>query len=162
MHMRLILGLVLVGTLAGCSAQLEPTAVLIQSVDLTKPSQSPETSTSDLTEPQLPTDFEAEIEIEDQVGSGALIAVEEISVQRGNAFLVITDSDGEVIASELVTPRSQPVNVVLTKRLVASATLEASLHLDDGDGLFDPRLDLLIVGEEGDSVTEDFYYEVSD
>lgn len=159
MTMRILAAILLLVSLSGCSGPSTSTALGFGVVDLTGNSAVPENTPT--TSPTLQsTDLEADIEIEDQRGDGTVVAVEEVSVQRGNAFLVITTMAGDLLASDLVSPRSQPVNVVFSKPIANSAQLQAALYLDDGDGKFDPMLDFPIFEEDGEQVRENFFYEV--
>jgi len=101
------------------------------------------------------------VDIEDQEGDGTSLAIDEIKVGRANAFLVIYDTSGLVIAETLVTPQSQPVTLLLEIPLTRSQDLQAALYLDDGDGVFELDLDLPLLGEEGKLVHEDFFYKVT-
>ncbi len=106
-------------------------------------------------------DRSAEIEIEDQIGTGEFVLIEEIRVGRANSFLVIYDSTGTVLAANLVSPQSQPVNVRLERPLTESAKLEAVLYLDDGDGEFNLEKDSPLIDDENEIVHEDFDYTIA-
>jgi hypothetical protein len=106
-------------------------------------------------------DRSAEIEIEDQIGNGELVFIEEIRVGRANSFLVIYDSTGTVLAANLVSPQSQPITVRLERPLTKSEKLEAVLYLDDGDGEFNLDKDSPLVDAENEIVHEDFDYKVA-
>lgn len=106
-------------------------------------------------------DPQAEIDIDDQSGDGSRIILDEISVGRNNAYLVIYDLSGQVLATALVTPFSQPVSIVLEKPVTVSQELQAALYLDDGDGNFELDEDLPLIGEENELAHEDFDYRVT-
>lgn len=158
--------------LASCSPQqtaLEPLA----SVELGKidadPSETNETESTDGSQSQEGesvaldpvSDDYAELEIEDQSGSGLEVSVEEASVSLGYGFLVVMNKAGEVLGYSVVSPDSQPVAVSLKNPLSSSQELIGELFFDNGDGVFSPGLDNPILNEEGESVREDFYYSLS-
>lgn len=158
-----------VGMLAGCSAnstqhQLDFAAVELSGAETGKnqnPDGSGTSSSPESEETNFAVDRSAEIDIEDQTGDGQLVQIEEIRVGRSNTFLVIYDSGGVVLASTLVSPQSQPVDVKLERTLTKSSQLEAVLYLDDGDGQFEIDQDSPLIDDEGELVHEDFEYIVS-
>ena len=169
LYVRFFALAIAVGLLAGCSAnstqhQLDFATVELsgaetgndQNIDGSETSSSP-----DAEEPNYAVDRSAEIDIEDQTGDGQLVQIEEIRVGRSNTFLVIYDSSGTVLASTLVSPQSQPVDVKLERTLTKSSQLEAVLYLDDGDGQFEIDQDSPLIDDEGELVHEDFEYIVS-
>lgn len=106
-------------------------------------------------------DPDSEIEIDDQVGDGITLKIHEIQVSRGNAFLVIYNSQNFVVSEAFVTPQSQPVTLFFDIPILQSQELQAALYLDDGDGVFDLGKDLPILGEDNELVHETFSYQVS-
>jgi hypothetical protein len=158
MSMKRLSILAVVLVLSGCAGQDPDRVVNFESISLgdaaTSQTQSP------TTEPEFIIDSNAEIEIEDQEGSGQSVLIEEISVGREGTFLVIYDDSGLVLGSTLVSPQSQPVTLALNVALSESQELQAALYLDDGDGVFDLTLDLPIFDYEGELVHEDFDYEL--
>lgn len=120
--------------------------------------QSPDSESG---EQEYAYDPRAEIDIDDQSGDGSRIILDEISVGRNNAYLVIYDSRGQVLATALVTPFSQPVSILLNKPLTVSQELQAALYLDDGDGNFELDEDQPLIGEENKLAHEDFDYRVT-
>ena len=148
-------------TLSGCAVAPAGDLENFEPISLgDNPAPAP-TKTFDPEGQEYANDPSAEVDIEDQSGDGLLIQIDEIKVGRANAFLVIYDSSGLVIAQTLVTPQSQPVNLVLDSPLTRSQDLQAALYLDNGDGVFQLDLDLPLLGEEGELVHEDFYYKVA-
>jgi len=121
-----------------------------------EPSQSSEPD--EAAETEYAKDRYAEIEIDDQVGDGTMVEIDEIRISAADSFLVIYNNQGLVLSSALVTPQSQPVTVKLQVPVTSSQELEAALYLDNGDGIFDLTSDLPILDEEGDLVHEDFEY----
>ncbi len=158
-----------VGMLAGCSAnstqhQLDFTAVELSGAEtgnIQNSESSGDASSLEAEESNYAVDRSAEIDIEDQTGDGQLVQIDEIRVGRSNTFLVIYDSSGVVLASTLVSPQSQPVDVKLQRALTKSSQLEAVLYLDDGDGQFEIDQDSPLIDDEGELVHEDFEYRVS-
>ena len=106
------------------------------------------------------TDPSAEIDIYSQSGDGKSVKIHEIHVGRGNAFLVIYDSTGLVLAESLTTPQSQPVTIELDYPLTNSQSLQAALYLDNGDGIFELDQDFPILGEDSKLVHQDFDYKL--
>ena len=157
------LPIVLLGalTLGGCASAPAGDLENFEPITLgDNPAPAP-TKTADPEGQEYANDPSAEVDIEDQSGDGLSIQIDEIKVGRANAFLVIYDSSGLVIAQTLVTPQSQPVNLVLDAPLTRSQDLQAALYLDNGDGVFELDLDLPLLGEERELVHEDFYYKVA-
>lgn len=122
---------------------------------------SPTASNADETETgqtnQVSDSF-AELEIEDQSGTGQSIELEEVRLSLGLGFLVITNREGNVLGYATVTPDSQPVSVTLTSKLTVSQELIGLLFLDNGDDEFSSELDYKIRDDEGELVEEDFEY----
>ena len=100
------------------------------------------------------------MDIDDQAGDGTYIRIDEIELERGNAFLVVYNLSGIVLAEVFVTPQSQPVTLLMDAPLLGSQQLQATLYLDNGDGIFELDEDLPIIGEEGELVHESFWYSV--
>ena len=159
MGMKRILALIVLLSLAGCSAQAPDEFVAFEQITLgdSEPAAVPVPGNQEVS---FVVDASAEIEIEDQRGDGRSVEIEEIRVGREGTFLVIYDGTGLVIASALVSPQSQPVNVELDVILESSQELQAALYLDDGDGEFSIASDLPLVDDEGEIVHEDFDYEL--
>lgn len=107
------------------------------------------------------SDSFAELEIEDQLGDGESVQVEEVRLSLGDGFLVIVDRARTILGYAVVTPDSQPVVVKLTKKLSSSQELDAILYLDNGDGEFSPETDSQILDEESEIVSEDFQYRLT-
>ena len=147
--------------LTGCSQAPEKDFVGFETLTLTAEPTPDTQATETPKSEQFVNDPSAEISIDDQTGDGKSIKIHEIHVGRGNAFLVIYDEGGLVIAQAVVTPQSQPVTIYLDYQITQSQALQAALYLDDGDGLFQLDLDHPILGEEGKLVHEDFNYKVS-
>lgn len=103
-------------------------------------------------------DSMADLEVDDQTGSGREVTVTSVVLGRGPAWLVISDLGGTTLGVKEVSPRTQPVTVTLQPAVTTSQELLASLHLDDGDASFDAARDALMVDEEGEPVSEDFDY----
>ena len=72
-------------------------------------------------------DPDSEIEIDDQVGDGISLKIQEIQVSRGNAFLVIYNSQNFVVSEAFVTPQSQPVTLFFDIPILQSQELQAAL-----------------------------------
>jgi len=159
MGMKRLLALTVLLSLAGCSAQAPNQVVEFGQITLTDSEPAPVTTPTNQ-EVSFVMDASAEIEIEDQRGDGRSVEIEEIRVGREGTFLVIYDGTGLVLATALVSPQSQPVNVELDVILERSQELQAALYLDDGDGEFSIASDSPLVDDEGEIVHEDFDYEL--
>jgi hypothetical protein len=156
--MKRLFALVAVLSLAGCTVT-DPVFVQFEGIKLASASAQPTTTPSSGSIDYV-VDQSAEIEIEDQTGSGLSVLIEEIKVGRDGTFLVIYDSTGLVLASTMVSPQSQPVMVPLDIPISKSQELQAALYLDNGDGAFSLNSDSPLIDYEGDLVHEDFDYEL--
>jgi hypothetical protein len=110
-------------------------------------------------------DPQSELDIEDQRGTGATVQVEQVKTSAPG-FVVVYSADGTVLGSAPVTAESQPASITLDPALGAGMhRLTAALWVDDGDGIFDPSTDALIVDDRDDTrdhdPAESFDYEVS-
>lgn len=147
--------------LSGCAVSQADPQLSFTKIDLQNPQASP---TQKPAEPDQDFDYavdaRAEIEIDDQVGNGRSVMIEEIRVGREGTFLVIYDGSGLVLGTTEVSPQSQPVTVELAVELERSQELQATLYLDNGDGVFDLNTDLPLLDYEGELIHEDFYYRV--
>jgi hypothetical protein len=124
-------------------------------------SPAPTSSNDDLNEPGLAnqvSDSFAELEIEDQTGTGQSVEIDEVRLSIGLGFLVITNREGNVLGYATVTPDSQPVSASLTSKVTSSQELIGLLFLDNGDGEFSSQQDSEILDDEGEPVEEDFEY----
>jgi len=146
--------------ISGCTSLPQSEFKSFDSIVLLEGSEPTPTKTVDSSGQQYATDPTAEVEIDDQSGDGTFITIDEIELTRGNAFLVVYNLSGIVLAEAFVTPQSQPVTLMLDAPLSGSQQLQATLYLDNGDGVFELDLDLPILGEEGELVHESFWYSV--
>lgn len=105
-------------------------------------------------------DREAELGIEDQVGNGKTVVIEEFEVNIDNLWLVIRTKSQRVLLAMLTNTESKPVTVQLNSAITSSQELFAYLYLDNGDGYFDSELDSVVYEEPGELIEEDFMYEV--
>lgn len=148
-------------TLSGCTATQE-TRPNLSSIQLGQTSTpAPTQKLDDDGEISPVSDSFAELELEDQSGTGTSVSVEEVRVSLGDVFLVISDRQGQVLGYAIATPDSQPVQVDLDTSLTRSQELLGSLYLDNGDGIFKPEEDAPIRDGEGEIVSEDFDYRLT-
>lgn len=161
--MRIVRGLVAGGVtvalLSGCTPS--PTEVArFETITLGSPSSVAPTNepTENPDENSPVSDSFAELDIDDQEGSGFEVKVEEVRLSLGKAFLVISSSQGEVIGYAVVTPDSQPVVIELDGKVAFSQKLTAGLYLDNGDEVFSKDSDRALKDEDGDLVEEEFDY----
>ena len=143
-------------TVAACSSGADP--VGDQTAVASDPIVLPEASSPTPTNPAA--DTIADLEVDDQLGDGTEVTVTSLVLGRGPAWLVVSDLGGNVLGVKKVSPRTQPVTVPLQPPVTVSQELIATLHLDDGDGRFDPQRDTRMVDEEAETVSEDFDYVV--
>lgn len=151
---KITVGILALLTVAACSNGTDPA-----SDQTSAPSDAivlPEATNPAPTNPAA--DSIADLEVEDQTGNGTEVTVTSVLLGRGPAWLVISDLGGNVLGTKQVSPRTQPVTVPLQPPVTVSQELIATLHLDDGDGRFDPQLDTPMVDEESETVSEDFDY----
>ena len=160
MTMRKVLAIVGLIALSGCASQSAGPQVGFSEISLGSQSQPAPTPAQLPQDTDYAVDARAEIDIEDQQGNGGSVVIEELRVGRDNTFLVIYDTTGLVLASAKASPQSQPVQVQLDIPISASQELEATLYLDDGDGVFNLQKDRPLIDYEGEIVHEDFYYRV--
>ena len=158
MAMKRLLAVFAVFSLAGCTVT-EPVFVQFETIRLGSASAQPTANPSSGSVGYV-VDESAEIEIDDQNGSGSSVLIEEIKVGRDGTFLVIYDSTGLVLASAMVSPQSQPVMVPLEIAISSSQELQAALYLDNGDGVFSLSSDSPVIDDEGELVHEDFQYKL--
>jgi hypothetical protein len=165
--MRKVKGLVgagiLIILLSGCTP--DPTKVArFETITLGSPSNVAPTQepTENPDENSPVSDSFAELDIDNQDGSGFEVQVEEVRLSLGKAFLVISSTQGEVYGYAIVTPDSQPVVIELSKKLAFSQKLIAALYLDNGDEVFSLQSDRPLKDEDGDLVEEDFDYFVDE
>jgi hypothetical protein len=151
-----LLAVVAVVGLAACGNSESPASdssvVPSQAIEL------PEATSPAPTNPAA--DTVADLEVEDQYGTGQDVTVTSVMLGRGPAWLVVSDLGGNVLGTKKVSPRTQPVTVQLQPPVTVSQELIATLYLDDGDGRFDAERDTVMVDEEGETVSEDFDYVV--
>ncbi len=108
-------------------------------------------------------DESAEVEVDDQAGDGTTVQVEEVRVGSQPGFVVIHDAGRTVLGWAYVPSAVRGVTVTLATPVRASRELVASLFRDDGDRVFDPGVDRLVVETDDDDgeiepVAEDFDY----
>lgn len=158
MSVKRAIGLVALLALSGCSTQPQAPLVNFDRVELGNPTQSE--SVSAPAADGFVVDSAASIHIDDQFGDGKSVAIEELRVGRSGTFLVIYDGSGLVIATQMVSPQSQPVNIPLDKNLDQTQKLQAALYLDNGDSVFDLKTDTPIIDANGALVHGDFEYKM--
>ena len=124
-----------------------------------KPQVNPTTEPKDQEE-EISDGF-AELEIEDQSGSGLSIELEEVRLSLGKGILVIFDSQGQVLGFSQVTVKTQPVAIQFSSPIRKSQKLVAQLFLDNGNGTFDSDLDTPILDHDGDLARQSFEYKLS-
>ena len=148
-------------SVSGCSATGPGQANRdLDPIILATPSNPPATSEPEESEDSS-RDRWVEIDIDDQSGDGKTVVIESLEVSRVS-FLVIFDREGSVLAAAEVSPQSQPVSITLDKSLSFSQELLARLYKDDGDGVFDINLDMVLVDDENEIAEEDFEYRLQD
>jgi len=167
----LISSLLLTGCSLSSNPEIELPSIALGETSIPTPSESASANESSgpqvnsTTEPDEPeekiSDGFAELEIEDQSGSGLSVVIEEVRLSLGRGILVIFDSEGQVLGSALVTVKTQPVAVQLSSPILKTQKLVAQLFLDSGNGLFESDLDAPILDHDGDLARESFDYKLS-
>lgn len=134
------------------------------SASVTDPDTSEDDDTndddSDANIPGVVYDKDAELEIYDQSGDGRSVVIEEFELGIDNVWLVICTESGSVLANIMTSTQSKPVTINLTRAVTTDQELVAVLYLDDGDGVFEKSQDTPVHEEPGESVEEDFEYDV--
>lgn len=156
MSVKKVTSLLAIFALSGCATQPSAPLVTFDRVELGNPTQS--SLAPSVSGDGFVVDSVASIHIDDQYGDGDSVAIEELRVGRSGTYLVIYDDNGLVIATQMVSPQSQPVNIALDKKLEQNQHLQAVLYLDNGDAIFDLKTDTPIVDAQGLLVHEDFEY----
>lgn len=156
-------GVVLVALLSGCTP-VQTEVAKFETITLGTPSTVAPTKepTENPAENSPVSDSFAELDIDDQEGSGLEVQVEEVRLSLGKAFLVISTSQSEVVGYAVVTPDSQPVVIELNNKVTFSQKLSAALYLDNGDEVFSVDSDRALKDEDGELVEEDFDYFVDE
>ena len=103
----------------------------------------------------------AELEIEDQVGDGTIVAIDEVSTSLASALIVISNRSGSVLGVGKASANSTPVSIVLSTPVTTSQELYAQLFSDNGNGGYDSS-DLVVFEslEDREPIIEDFEYVV--
>lgn len=99
----------------------------------------------------------ADLDVDDQVGDGRTVRVQQVRLSQGTGFVAIYDASLTVLGVARVGAGAQPVTVRFDDRAVQGGELLAILHRDDGDGGFDPGADPTVMAD-GEAVGEDFNY----
>ncbi len=112
----------------------------------------------------------ARLDADDQSGDGRSVVVREARITIGPGWLAVrTDDDGTLLGSAPLQPgQATPITVPLTQPVPADDDeLTVVLHVDDGDGVFDPLRDPRVLDDDrddddGDDIEDDdFDYRVS-
>jgi len=104
------------------------------------------------------TDASADLDIDDQAGDGLTVIIESVDTDLQAVHIVIETRDGQVLGSDLRTAGLQPVTMRLDQEVPESMELVGRMLADDGDGILEIGIDRLVVDDEGEQVTEDFDY----
>lgn len=97
-------------------------------------------------------DAEAELDVDDQSGDGRTVRIREVALSRGDGFVVVLDPrdrESPVLGTALVTRTSAPTSVRLDDPITGSGRYLAVLFADDGDGVFDPARDAVVLEARG-------------
>lgn len=103
------------------------------------------------------TDPQADISVEDQVGGGRSVRVEDVQISNGTGHIAIYSAGGRLLGSRNVGPLVRRTTVSLSRPVPRTSELLAVLYGDDGDGTFE-RSDPRVVDEEGDFRDDTFDY----
>ena len=102
----------------------------------------------------------AELEADDQTGTGATVRVTEVRLTSGSGHVVVIDTRTRAVLGSAVVEagRTRTLDVALATRVPRSGELLVVLHADDGDGRFDAATDGQVVDDEREPVDEDLDY----
>lgn len=103
----------------------------------------------------------AELEIEDQVGDGSAVEIDEAKIGFEQGFIVISDHAGSIFGIVEINRHSIPVQVQLDYRVDSSQELYGQLFADNGDGKFNIKSDFQVIDHERELVIENFDYKLS-
>ncbi|MEP6297995.1 MAG: PepSY domain-containing protein, partial [Ilumatobacter sp.] len=114
-------------------------------------------------------DTNADIDADDQSGDGTVVTVREVRLPSTAGFVVVrTDAPDPQVPGHTAVEAADTnatIDVELDTPLTGTTRLEAVLYADDGDGVFDPAVDRIVVDEQGDrsdeQVDDDFTYTVA-
>lgn len=112
-------------------------------------------------QPNQVRDDLAELDVEDQTGSGASVVIEQARLGMGPGLVVITPATGNVPIGVGAIPANGATNLTvgLNSPVTSSGELRVVLYADsDGDGAFDPARDALVVDDEGEPEDDDTDY----
>jgi hypothetical protein len=115
------------------------------------PSPTPSSSSSSFKDP------EAEVDIDDQAGDGTRLMIDEVEFSLDHVWLVVRSKSGELFHSELLKYGTKKASIQLDKPLITGEYI-VSLHVDNGDGVFNFENDKMIIGHENEIAREDFEY----
>ncbi|WP_300007404.1 hypothetical protein [Pseudonocardia sp.] len=103
----------------------------------------------------------AEVDADDQSGDGTTAVIREARITVGPGWLAVRSDDdngGRLLGSAAVAPgQTGPVTVTLTEPVPSGDDddLTVVLHTDDGDGVFDERLDPRVLDDDDDDQDDD-------
>jgi hypothetical protein len=105
-------------------------------------------------------DRDAELEANDQAGGGGTVRVAEVRLTAGPGLVVVIDPGTRAVlgSGSVPTGTTRDLAVTLATPVPRSGELLVVLHVDDGDGRFDPATDSQVVDDESEPVDEDFDY----
>lgn len=112
-----------------------------------------------LTGPETP-DAAADVEIEDQNGTGTEVRVDRVRLSSGPGHIAIFTVTGQLLGSAAVSDGMTAVTVPLDPPVAGSGELIGVLY-GGGDGAFTLGVTPRIVDEEGDAEIEDFDYRLN-
>jgi hypothetical protein len=138
-----------------------PGATSSASPSASTPSGTPSASDGAAPVVAVVRDGSANVDVDDQRGDGTSARVAEVKLTAGAGHVVIMDPrTRQVLGSATVASgTTRGVTVPLTTPVAASGELVALLHVDDGDGRFDPATDGVVVDDDDDeAVDDDFDY----
>jgi hypothetical protein len=99
---------------------------------------------ADASVPEPVRDDDAEIEADNQSGDGRTVRIQEAQLSRAG-FVAVYSADRDRLLGSAKIKRSsdddRPITVKLDPRLTSSARLVLVLHVDNGNGRFDPGED---------------------
>jgi hypothetical protein len=102
----------------------------------------------------------AELEANDQSGTGRTVRVAEVRLRAAPGLVVVIDTRTRAVLGAAPVPAgaTRDLDVMLTSPVPRAGELLVELRADDGDGRFDPATDGQVVDDDGEPVDEDLDY----
>ncbi|MGH8969279.1 MAG: DUF7282 domain-containing protein [Actinomycetes bacterium] len=120
--------------------------------------QSPAASPGSVEPVGTVTDPQAELDVDDQVGRGRSVRVEDVLISNGTGHVGVFAANGRLLGAGKVSTTVRRLTISLDKPVPRTSELLAVLFSDDGDERFEAAADPRIVDEDGDFTDDSFDY----